>query len=310
MVITVDLAEALERAEAIIVCMPALGHELAARALARAGVSVPVLLNPGHTCGALHFRAIFIEEECELPPLAELSTLTFVARKYTPGRVTISGTAEQVRGSSLPGGEEAVTLAHNLFPSVRYAADVLATSLANVNLVLHPPGAVLAAAWVEATGGDFFFYSQAVTPGVARVIEALDGERRAVAAAFGHDLPSLTAEMAAIGTADREAAERNDFREAIARGEANRLIRAPDSLEHRYYREDFGYALLPFLELAAVAGVQTPIASALFNVGWTLVGPEIFDCGLTRKRLRIANMTRKDLLATVRNDQRAEVGQP
>ena len=133
----------------IIVCMPALGDELAARLLARAGISVPVLLNPGHTCGALHFRAIFMDEKCELPPLAELSTLTLVARKYTPERVTISGRAEQVRGSSLPGGEEALTLARNLFPSVQYAEDVLATSLANVNLVLHPPGAVLAAAWVE-----------------------------------------------------------------------------------------------------------------------------------------------------------------
>ena len=81
--------------------------------------------------------------------------------------------------------------------------DVLACDLANVNMVLHAPGAVLAAAWVEATRGDFTFYVQGMTPGVARVMRALDDERRAVARAFGHDLPSLDAEMQAIGTVEQ-----------------------------------------------------------------------------------------------------------
>ena len=48
--------------------------------------------------------------------------------------------------------------------------DVLACDLANVNMVLHVPGAVLGAAWVEATRGDFTFYVQGMTPGVARVM--------------------------------------------------------------------------------------------------------------------------------------------
>ena len=68
-----------------------------------------------------------------------------------------------------------------LYPAAIPEGDVLATSLANVNLVLHTPGAILSAAWVEATGGDFRFYVDAMTPGVVRVIEALDRERRAVA---------------------------------------------------------------------------------------------------------------------------------
>ena len=79
---------------------------------------------------------------------------------------------------------------------------MIASSLANVNLGAAHPGAVLAAAWVEATRGDFRFYVDAMTPGVAGSIEALDRERLAVAAAFGHALPTLTDEMAAIGTAE------------------------------------------------------------------------------------------------------------
>ena len=114
----------------IIVCMPALGHELAARLLARAGISVPDACSTLDTpCGALHFRAHFhAMQKCELPPLAELSTLT-LCRTEIHARHASRSPEEQSRCvvAALPGGEEALTLARNLFPSVQYAEDVLAT---------------------------------------------------------------------------------------------------------------------------------------------------------------------------------------
>ena len=165
-----------------------------------------------------------------------------------------------MRLAALPGGTAALEAAQALFASAKPMRDVLACDLANVNMVLHVPGAVLAAAWVEATRGDFTFYVQGMTPGVARVMQALDDERRAVARAFGHDLPPLVAEMQAIGTVESSVGDVDDLVAAIAAGEANRRIKAPDSLEHRYYREDFGHGLLPFTVLAAIAAVAVPIA--------------------------------------------------
>ena len=149
---------------------------------------------------------------------------------------------------------------------------MLASSLANVNLVLHTPGAILSAAWVEATCGNFSFYVDGMTPGVVRSIEALDRERLAVAAAFGHDLPPLIEEMAAIGTAALAPVGRGDLRAAITEGEANRSIRAPDSLAHRYYAEDFGFGLVPMIVLAQIAGVETPYAEALVEMASVLSG--------------------------------------
>jgi opine dehydrogenase len=298
-VITADLGEALAGADAAVVCLPALGHESLARALAAAPVTVPIVLNPGHTGGALHFRAVFRAAGVRLPPLAELSTLTYVARKYRPDRVTVSGAAERVHGACLPGGDEALVTACELFPATAPADDVLATDLANVNLILHPPGAILSAAWVEATGGDFLFYAQGVTPGVARVIGGLDRERLAVAASFGHVLPPLHEEMAAIGTAERTAAARGELAAAIRDGAANRRIRAPDSLAHRYYTEDFGYGVLPFLVLAAVAGVETPIAAALLRLAETLLGTDLASTGLDAGRLGIEGLRRDELAGLV-----------
>jgi opine dehydrogenase len=297
--ITSDLAAAIDGVDAILLCLPTFAHDEIARALAGLGVAAPVVLNPGHTGGALEFSHTLDALGIVPPPIAEFSTLTYVARKYTPGSVTITGIAKSVRLAALPGGEAAAAAAQALFASAHLMPDVLACDLANVNMVLHAPGAVLAAAWVEATRGDFTFYVQGMTPGVARVMGALDDERRAVARAFGHDLPPLVAEMQAIGTVEPHVRDLDDLAGAIAAGEANRRIKAPDSLAHRYYREDFGHGLLPFTALAGIAGVDVPIAASLLRIAETLTGADFAAQGRTAARMGIAGLDRAGLLERV-----------
>jgi opine dehydrogenase len=285
--ITTEIERALDGADVAMVCLPALAHEAAFSELARAGVDVPVVLNPGHTCGALHAATRFGGA------VAELSTLTYVARRGADA-VNVTGLAKRVRAAALPGGRGALDAALSLYPCAVAERDVLATSLANVNLVLHPPGALLAAAWVEATGGDFRFYADGTTPAVARVIEALDAERLDVAAAYGHALDPLVDEMAAIGTVDDA---RAGLRDAVAGGHANAGIRAPESLDHRYYREDFGYGLVPFVELAALAGRPVPVAQALLTLADAAVEGGVLRDALTLDRLGLASY--EDVLARV-----------
>ncbi|MEA2939358.1 MAG: opine dehydrogenase [Alphaproteobacteria bacterium] len=303
-VITDDLAAAIEGADVILVCLPTFAHGDVARKLARATLArtraaAPVVLNPGHTGGALEVRQVFHDLRVNPPPIAEFSTLTYVARQYQPGRVTITGRANSVRLAALPGGDAAAQAARDLYASANIMPDVLACDLANVNMVLHVPGAVLASAWVEATGGNFTFYVQGMTPGVARVMRVLDGERRAVARAFGHELPPLVAEMQAIGTVEASVADLDDLVTAIASGEANRRIKAPDSLQHRYYREDFGQGLLPFTELAAIAEVDVPVAASLLRVAQALIGIDFRIAGRTAARMGIAGLDRNGLMERV-----------
>jgi opine dehydrogenase len=293
------LAEVIDGADVAVVCLPAIAHEEVAIALATLDAALPIVLNPGHTGGALHLRRVFRDAGAVLPPLSELSTLTYVARKYTPDTVTISGVADRVRVACLPAGDAAVVWARELFPAARPERDVLATDLANVNVVLHPPGAILGAAWVEATGGDYLFYAEGVTTGVAHVIAALDAERLAIARAFGHELDPLHREMAAIGTADRDAAARDDLAGAIRNGVANAQIRAPDSLHHRYYVEDFGYGLVPLLVLARLAAVDAPVASSLLALAGTLLEHDFEAEGLNAARLGIEGLDRAALLDLV-----------
>ncbi len=291
--ITDDLGAALAGAEVALVCLPTMVLADVARALIDAGApDIPIVLNPGHTGGALEFHAVYTAAGQPAPPIAEFSTLTYIARKYTPDEVTVTLAANHIWVAAMPGGAPALAAAEELYPVAEAAGDVLATSLANVNLVLHPPGAVLGAAWVEATQGDFTFYVEGMTPGVARVMGALDAERLAVARAFGHDLPPLVAEMAAIGTVEAGDAADGDIARAVGGGRANAKIKAPDSFQHRYYREDFGHGLMPFLALAEAAGIETPVAAALMRLGIALVGPELAERGRGAAAMGIAGLDR------------------
>ncbi len=298
---TTNLGEALAGADAAVVVLPTFLHAGVSRAMIDADmrVDMPVILNPGHTGGALEFVQAFVQAGRRPPPLVEFSTLTYVARKYSPDSVTVSGRAGAVRAASLGATRDVLDLAIGLFPGATPVPDVLASGLCNVNMVLHAPGAVLAAAWVEATGGNFTFYVEGMTEGVARTVRALDGERLAVARAFGHDLPNLMGEMQKIGTIDA-LDDPDDYRGAISAGSANQRIRAPGSFDHRYYKEDFGHGLLPFLEFAQIAGVDVPVAGALMRLAETAVDVDYRVGGRTAQAMGIAGLSLAALLEKVR----------
>ncbi len=289
-IISSKLEDVLSNVDAALVCLPTFTHGAIARSLAQLKFSKPVVLNPGHTGGALEFRNAWLSVSNDLPPLAEFSTLTYVARKVSGTRVRTSGAAKQVRVGALPGGEAALRIATSMYPGASPVETVLMSALCNANLVLHPPASVLAAAWVEARQGDFTFYVDGMTPGVARVMEALDDERRNVANAFGYLVPSLIEEMKLIGTVESHVSTQAGFAAAISSGEANQKIRGPDSFEHRYYLEDFAYGLVPFIALAEIAKVDTPVAGSLLNLAESMTGNNYRATGRNADRMGIQGL--------------------
>ncbi len=298
--ITTGLPLATEGADVLLVCLPTLAHAALAETLINAGIRhIPTILNPGHTGGALEFSQVFRQRGLAPPPLAEFSTLTYVARLRGAEELAVTGRAKSVRVAAMPGGQQALTAACALYDCARPVANVLVTSLANVNMVLHPPGAILAGAWIEATAGNFTFYVEALTPGVARVMESLDAERRAVAHGLGIELPSLFHEMQSIGTIEPDVEAGVGLRAAVSGGVANRTIKAPSSLNHRYYQEDLWYGLEPFLALAGIAAVDTPAARSLRQLGELAAGPYAPAGRRTAIEMGIAGLDRDALLAFV-----------
>jgi opine dehydrogenase len=298
--VTTQLELATDGADVLLVCLPTLAHAALARSLVDARiVHIPTILNPGHTGGALEFSQVFHRRGLAPPPIAEFSTLTYVARVQRPGFVATTGRAKSVRVAAMPGGNRALHLALSLYDCARPVTNVLVTSLSNVNMVLHSPGAVLAAAWVEATGGNFTFYVEGLTDGVARVMECLDTERRAVGRGFRIELPSLFDEMQAIGTIECNVDSGVGLAAAIRGGAANRAIKAPGNFAHRYFQEDLWYGLGPFLALAAIAGVETPCARSLMQLGEVAAAPYAPAGRRTAIEMGITGLDKDALLAFV-----------
>lgn len=297
-----NLQAVVDNVDGILVCLPTLAHGSLAASLSDLGAnSIPVVLNPGHTGGAMEFHQTYISKGTEPPPIAEFSTLTYVARKLSPDAVTVTGVAKQVHVAGMAGSSAAVDLSQSLFSSVSRSKDVIATSLSNVNLVLHAPGCVLGAAWVQATGGDFTFYVDGMTDGVGQVMQQLDDERRRVARAYGHSLPPLAEEMFAIGTVDTLNRE-TSLAENIRSGTANRNIKAPDSLAHRYYMEDFWYGLAPFIAISEAAGEPVPVATSLMTMVAAMQGKLDSPVGRTAECMGIQGLSKQQIIDFVRGN--------
>jgi len=300
--ITSDIIAACAGAQAVIIALPTFAHAGVAKLLAETGWSAqkPIILNPGHTGGALEVSHMFTRLGREAPAIVEFSTLAYVARKYRSDCVTISGRAKQLKAAVLDGRGGEMELAMGLFDDLTPVGDVIASDLANVNMVLHPPAAILGCAWVEATKGNFTFYVEAMTGAVARVMKNLDQERLAVARAYGHHLPSLVKEMKLLGTVEADMDDEEDYQTAIASGEANKRIKAPNSLQHRYYREDFGHGLLPFLDYAKIAQIETPTARSLYNLAEVAVGTNYRTHGRSASAMGLEGMGLEDVINRVR----------
>ena len=77
--------------------------------------------------------------------------------------------------AALPGRhtEDILGLIADVYPGMEAAKNVIQTSLQNANPVIHPAVSLANSARIEGEG-DFLFYEEGVTPGVGRLIEAVD----------------------------------------------------------------------------------------------------------------------------------------
>jgi opine dehydrogenase len=154
-----------------------------------------------------------------------------------------------------------------VYPGIGAAGSVLATTLQNGNPVIHPAVTLCNAALIERTGGDFNFYEDGITPAVGRLMQAVDSERMAIAAALGQTIASDPA----IGVMQGYMIEEN-YDTGYSTAPGFRGIRAQSELDNRYLTEDVGYTMVLFTELARTVGVPTPTMDAVIQTASALLG--------------------------------------
>ncbi|HEV3372927.1 MAG TPA: NAD/NADP octopine/nopaline dehydrogenase family protein [Xanthobacteraceae bacterium] len=296
---TTDLGEAVRGADLIMLVVPSIAHEAYARALAPLlDGSQPILLNPGHTGGALHLLHELRRAGNASPiKCCETVTLTYIARMAGPATVNIFSHTTRLRFAALPGRhtEEMFALIAPLYPNIVKATSVLETGLGNINAVFHPPGMLMNAGAIERSGGDFLFYREGITAAVGRVTAAVDAERMALAAALGVPATPFLDLFYEAGLTTKAARDSGSIARACEESAPNRAIKAPAALDHRYMHEDVGYGLVPMAELGRLAGVATPTMDALVRLAGLALGISYGRDGLTLERLGLAGKSPAEL---------------
>jgi opine dehydrogenase len=298
-IVTTDLAEAVRGADLVMLAVPISTHPFFAAGLASLLEPGQVLfLNPGHMGGGL-----FMAHELHRltgrtdVKICETSTLTYGCRMKDATTVNVMATMTNLPFAAFPTSNQAelFELVSALYPDVVPASNVLETGFLDINAVEHPPQIICNAGWLEHTGGDYLFYFEGTTPSVGRVIDVLDRERIAVAAAAGVPTKPFTQVFHEMGYTTAHAAESGSAHLALQESAPNRWVKGPASLDHRYLHEDVGWGLVPWSEMGRAYGVPTPTMDALIVLGGALNGRDYRAEGLTLERLGIARIPPQDL---------------
>ena len=174
-----DVAQAVDGAEIIFVVLPAFAHAYVAQELAGCLVDgQTVVVCPGATGGALEFRAIWDRAGCRSKVrLCETNSLFYAARAQD-AVATISGVKDELSLAALPAQDTQAIIddLSDVYPQLIPAANVLETSLNNMNTVVHPLPVLLNAGSIE-RGEKFRHYFDGITPAVGEVVEQMDRER-------------------------------------------------------------------------------------------------------------------------------------
>ena len=302
--ITNEAGSAIAGADLVLITAPTHAHEDVARTVApHVTQQQLVMAAPGHTL--LLIPNTIRKAGGRLGTYCDSSSLPFICRKSAPARINITRAAQILYFAVFP-GEKVVAVAEDVrqvFPQIAPTPSLLHTVFPYTNAIHHPPALLLNVGRVESTRGDYLHYYDGITPSVGRLIDALDAERLAVAAALGigiEPLPQFFFRMGYTNAAGRDGSTAYDV---FHNSQPNRWIKAPATIDHRFLNEDVPYGLVAIAELGTVADVPTPCADAVIEIASIVAGRPYRRDGLTRDRMGIGSMTVSQVTTLLRTGQ-------
>jgi opine dehydrogenase len=294
--VTSSIEEALAASNLIMIVIPAFGHaELAQKMAPYLHDDHIIVLNPGRTFGAHEFRKNLHEHGCEANVIvAETQTFIYASRSDGPAQAQIFRVKDAVPLAALPALDTAKVLdaLNPYYPQFIDGKTVLHTGMNNIGAIFHPTITIHNAGWIEATGGEFQFYVDGVTPTVARLMEAIDRERVGVAEALGVEV--ITAcewlQMAYDAVGD-------NLYEAIQNQEGYRGIKAPPTINQRYINEDVPMSLVPMASLGKKLGLRVRGMESVIRLACIARQKDYWQIGRTMEKLGLDQVMPEDLLS-------------
>ena len=291
-----DLALCLKDAPLVFVVGPAYSTEPFGKACARyAKTGQTFVVCPSSCMGAILFKnALGLAIEDNSITVADTSTLPYAVRIIEDGKIAVyNRLGGGVLLATLPSSrnDEVYDILKAVHPCVEKGKNIFQTCLQNANPMLHPCITTLNAARIEGPN-DFFFYEEGVTPGVGRLLKAIDEERIAIGAALGleiEDDPHISIRQGYMTI------ENYDTGYSTAPGFTG--IYAQTQLDYRYYNEDAGFGLVLWVDLADRLGLEVPTIRAMLQIVSAIMGRDYkAEKARTLDTLGLANYPLEQLL--------------
>jgi opine dehydrogenase len=278
---TFDLGEAVRGADVVMVTTQALSHERVAKEIApHLAAGQTVVLWPG-SGGTLIVRKVWDEMGMRTPVvLAEGVTFPYCCRRLEgPGTVNIHRIdGPRMLIAALPASDtpRAIAALDGTYGTmVKAAESILEPALYNVNILVHPVGALLNMGRIEYCKGEFWMYKEGLTPSVKKVIHAMDEERSALFTALGYK--PYTYDEVFLDCFNMSVEQ---FAATSSKG--------PFSMQDRYVTEDIPMGASLTVSLARKAGVPTPTYDCMIHLASTVNEKDFYAAGRTLENLGLA----------------------
>jgi opine dehydrogenase len=291
--VTVDPGEAVDGAGIVIVVTGGNAQESVATGLAPFLCDGQLLLLiQGNTGGALVVRRALDAAGCRARvDIAEMDNYPYSCRRLAPTRIRPVVAKRWLQVAAFPGNRIDAVFARlaPLFPAAVAAPSAVSTGFTNANAMLHVANCLANAARIE-SGGGYKFYAEGVTPAVARLYEAINAERVAIAAALGAAVPDLAEWFERAYGVRTGSLDETCRRLTYDDNGPYQATGTPSSFEHKYITEDVPVGLMPMSALGRAAGVATPAIDALIEIVRHMTGKDFAAEARTLDRLGLAGM--------------------
>ena len=301
---TTDLLSAVDGADIIIIVTGGNAQETVARSLApllRNGQVI--LLIQGNTGGSLVVRRALDGAGCRADvDIAEMDNYPYSCWRPAPTRVCPIVEKRWLQIAAFPGRRIASVFPRlsPLFPHAIAVPTIVHTGFTNANAMLHVANCIANAGKID-RGEGYKFYAEGVTPLVARLYEAINAERVAVAAALGASVPDLADWFErTYGVRGATLVETCQLLTTNSDG-PYQATGTPTSFDHKYIAEDVPVGLVPMSALGAAAGVATPAIDALIQIVRSMTGKDFAAEARSLDRLGLAGLDASQIRRILEN---------
>lgn len=224
---------------------------------------------------------------------AEMALMPYLSGKTGPDSVEIGNWKRALYLSAWPasGNKQALAAIRKVYPQTRLCKNVIELNFRPGNPGVHVQIALPKAEFFFERAREFRFYGE-VSRSASKLTDAHDLERMAVAKAYDCETQSWPADCETIyelkgsslyeqhgGPADRHAEKWNRIEEI-----------------ERLLVEDICYSFIPMEQLASVAGLATPVTTAMTDLSAVFTGYDYRAEGLTLDQLGLAGLTVEQII--------------